>query len=229
MNPATISKRDIRITDPVGRPVAIRSVAPDELMGSLQFRVLTRPWTKAGTYTIRVGPLMSDVFGNAVDGNGNGIYLENDDGSVSTYVVSNDVFSHIANRTILSGRTTTVSLSVTRAITIDDLAVELNLGHPSVGGLKITLIAPDGREVVLVDHRGGAGGAFTDTVFSASAAMPISRGGAPFTGEFQPEDEVGMSGLVGTVAKGKWMLKIEDDGIGSPGELLSWRLFVRPR
>jgi subtilisin-like proprotein convertase family protein len=38
-----------------------------------------------------------------------------------------------------------------------------------------------------------------------------------------------MAGLVGTVAKGKWKLKIEDGGVGEPGELLSWRLFVRPQ
>jgi subtilisin-like proprotein convertase family protein len=229
MNAATVTRRDIRITDPSGHPVAVRSMTPDPVMGTLQFRVVTRPWTKAGMYTVRIGPAMSDMFGNAFDVNGNGTFLEPADASVTTLVVPNDVFAGPSSRTIPRGRTTEVSLLVNRPVKIDDLAIEINLQHPSVGNLKITLIAPNGTQIVLVDHRGGAGGAFTETVFSASAAMSISSGSAPFNGEFKPEDEAAMAGLIGTVAKGKWTLKIEDTGIDGAGELQSWRLFVRSR
>jgi subtilisin-like proprotein convertase family protein len=92
----------------------------------------------------------------------------------------------------------------------------------------MTLIAPDGREILLVDHRGGAAADFTNTIFSTEATTPISGASPPFTGDFAPEDAAGLSGLQGTVAKGRWKLRIEDMGTGENGKLLSWGVYVKP-
>ena len=62
--------------------------------------------------------------------------------------------------------------------------------HTWVGDLQIELIGPDGTRVMLADRPGGvdnAGDNFVNTVFSDSAATPLSAGTAPYTGTFKPQ------------------------------------------
>jgi subtilisin-like proprotein convertase family protein len=227
MNPGTITRADFRIVDPDGRRVRVRSVAPLDATHT-QFRVITPVWRKAGTYTIAVGPRVADTLGNGLDGNSNGAFLDRDDGTLNSQAIDNHAFFATPRRLIPRGPSIMVGLRVRTPVSIDQLAVELNIQHPSVGDLKVTLIAPDGTEIVLSDHRGGAGSNFTNTVFSTAATTSIADGSAPFTGDFRADDAAGLDSRLGTIGSGKWRLRIEDTGIGEVGRLLSWGLYLKP-
>ncbi|MCY2951172.1 MAG: proprotein convertase P-domain-containing protein [Planctomycetota bacterium] len=105
---------------------------------------------------------------------------------------------------------------------INDLNVYLSLSHSQVSDLKITLIGPDGTQVVLADHLGGAGQNYMQTAFDDGAAASITTGAAPFTGWFKPQQA--LSGFSGTLLNGQWTLQVEDTVGGDSGVLIGWML-----
>jgi subtilisin-like proprotein convertase family protein len=135
--------------------------------------------------------------------------------------------SHNPPLVIPRGGSVTTTITVGSTAKIGDLAIELNIQHPSVGDLKVILIAPNGDQFVLIDHVGGTGANFVRTVLSDSATTPIGSGTAPFRGDFQPEES--LASLVGRAATGTWKLRVEDTGTGDAGSLLSWGLYVKPQ
>ena len=92
-----------------------------------------------------------------------------------------------------------------------------------MGDLKVTLIATDGTEIVLVANEGG-GANFTHTIFLDCRNHPSSALLLP-TGDFKAEDETEWQGWSG---KRPGALEAEDRGHGNGenGKLLSWGLFV---
>jgi subtilisin-like proprotein convertase family protein len=99
--------------------------------------------------------------------------------------------------------------------------------HGYDGDLTITLIAPDGRSVVLVSQRGGNGDNFVDTVFDDNAASAIrSTTTAPFTGTFRPAEP--LSTLDGSPLGGTWTLKVVDGSLGDTGTLDAWGVDAAP-
>src|SRR5262249_51914327 len=114
------------------------------------------------------------------------------------------------------------TLIIAKDITIKDLSVQVNVAHSYVGDLRMTMIAPYGTQVILVNHRGGSGDNFDNTNFSDSGDSSIWRGAAPFTGSYKPEYV--LSTLNGKSAKGTWRLVIEDSELFDTGKLKSWSL-----
>lgn len=99
--------------------------------------------------------------------------------------------------------------------------------HPYDADLTIYLIAPDGRSVMLVSHRGGSGQNYTNTVFSDSATAYItSSTPAPFTGTFKPAEP--LSNMDGAPLAGTWQLKVVDDSPGDFGSIDSWGSDIAP-
>jgi subtilisin-like proprotein convertase family protein len=99
--------------------------------------------------------------------------------------------------------------------------------HTYDADLTISLIAPDGREVLLVSHRGGSGQNFTNTVFDDNATARItSTTQAPFTGTFQPAEP--LSAMDGAPLAGTWKLKVVDDSSGNIGEVDAWGANIAP-
>jgi subtilisin-like proprotein convertase family protein len=93
--------------------------------------------------------------------------------------------------------------------TVGVLEVDVSLTHPAREELKLTLIAPTGREVVLWD--GGPAGADVVGRFGVSLS---------------PREPLGA--FVGESYVGTWTLKVEDDADGNDGTLVGWTLRVRP-
>ncbi|MDF2152677.1 proprotein convertase P-domain-containing protein [Vibrio sp. CAU 1672] len=92
-----------------------------------------------------------------------------------------------------------------RSLKIDDsFAVYLNIEHPSLQDLQVTLISPQGQSVVLLNHQSsnhnGFQGYFT----------------AQYDDELQP--------LIGEPSWGTWRLEISDRVSGHSGELKEWRV-----
>jgi subtilisin-like proprotein convertase family protein len=228
MNPASISVKDVKVTNPTGRTVPVRSVVPVPGTNHTRFRVTTAAWTKAGVYAVKIGPAVADVYGNGLDGNANGRFLEPADAATFTHTIDNNVYLSPPRPVAIPRQgSMTSAIAIAGNVSIGQLAIELNVLHPSVGDLKVTLIAPNGTQIVLVDHRGGANPDFVRTILADGATTPVGTALAPYNGDFQPEEALG--GLTGTSARGTWKLRIEDTGTGAAGALLSWRLYVKPQ
>lgn len=123
-----------------------------------------------------------------------------------------------------SGSTGSTSSSIVVADSrqVLDANVKINLTHQYDSDLVMTLIAPNGRSVVLANRRGFNGQNFTDTLFDDDVATPISAGVAPFSGSFKPDQP--LSTFDGYSALGVWTLVITDAAGGNIGELIAWEL-----
>jgi subtilisin-like proprotein convertase family protein len=106
-----------------------------------------------------------------------------------------------------------------------DVNLTLNITHPNVSDLRVTLISPDGASVVLVNGIGGTGADFVSTVFDQAATASIDTATAPFTGTFRPHGD--LRSLNGGNPNGNWVLRVEDLAAGNIGQLNGWSLSIR--
>lgn len=114
--------------------------------------------------------------------------------------------------------------------------VRLIITHPWVSDLNISLRSPSGIEVLLSSDNGGAGQNYGDpggedcnnyTAFSFNSCVPISTGGAPFSGTFMPEESLSHF-LDGSDPNGLWQLLICDDIPEDVGTLEYIQLVFEP-
>ncbi len=107
---------------------------------------------------------------------------------------------------------------------IRDVNVTVNITHPWIGDLDLTLISPSGKSVLLVSSREDEGDNYTNTVFDDSALKTISEGSAPYTGTFKPEGN--LSNFYDEESFGNWILKVVDLGPDDIGKINSWSLEI---
>lgn len=106
-------------------------------------------------------------------------------------------------------------------------AVRVRIGelrHTYTGDLRIVLVAPDGREILLASRLGGSGDNFVGTVLDRAPGAGIAGARAPFTGTFRPQGDLGA--LTGMPAAGDWQLRVTDAARGDRGFLISWGLDI---
>jgi subtilisin-like proprotein convertase family protein len=154
----------------------------------------------------------------AHDWNGGGLHFSNDYGfglvdataavrlaeswqKQSTFAdMSTQTVSHTDNLTIPDGAGSVQStITLASSERLDKVVVDLNITHPHVGDLTVTLTSPDGTSALLVSHP--AGGTGSGIVFETTA------------NDFWGED-----------AKGNWTLTVTDSVTGNVGTLNSWTL-----
>ncbi|MEK7781193.1 MAG: autotransporter-associated beta strand repeat-containing protein, partial [Verrucomicrobiota bacterium] len=116
--------------------------------------------------------------------------------------------------------------------------VSLHITHTRSRDLDITLISPDGTQVLLASNNGS--GSDTNygiscpdgsrTYFNDGAATSINSAPAPYVGSFRPEQPLtSFIGMSGTNVNGTWTLLIEDvSGGGMSGTFQCASLFVYP-
>jgi len=102
-------------------------------------------------------------------------------------------------------------------------SVTINVTHGWVSDLVIKLTAPDGTLIMLSNQNGGSGANYTNTVFNATAVIPIANGKAPFTGSFLPDEGIGTVNN-GQNADGIWSLCVQDMATSFKGNVKSWSL-----
>jgi len=125
----------------------------------------------------------------------------------------------------LSGLRYTGTATVAGGGTVKDVQVVIGeLSDHDTSHLEVALVAPDGTQTTLVDHRGTAGGAFTDTRLARGAAAPLAGATSPFTGTFRPDGDLGA--FVGLPANGTWQLVVAADSAADIGRLSAWTLRV---
>lgn len=234
IDPTTISISDVvSITGPDGpiTPIALLPVVGS----SRQFDVTFAPQTTLGSYSFVVGPNISDVAGNLMDQNRNGTGGEDPEDSfdgafeISDIVSfdSPDVPQDIDNLNSLFGISTQSILTIGSNITVSDLNVQVDVGFPYAGDLKIYLQSPSGTQVMLSNMNGGEGSDFAGTIFDDEASQPIGAGVAPFSGSYRPDES--LAAFDGENAAGDWTLFIDadfnvDHFLDGTGVLYAWSL-----
>lgn len=107
-------------------------------------------------------------------------------------------------------------------LVVDKVEASVRLKHTWAGDLRLTLIAPDGTEVLLFNRRGGDKDDLTNTTFADDATQSIEQAQAPFTGRFRPEEPLLL--LREHLAEGVWSLRVEDMAAEDGGVLEAFRL-----
>jgi subtilisin-like proprotein convertase family protein len=117
------------------------------------------------------------------------------------------------------------SATVAGSGTVANVDVSIaRITHTWVGDLQIELTGPDGTRVMLADRPGGpdnAGDNFVNTLFSDSAATPLSAGTAPYTGTFKPQGGR-LAAFNGKPVAGRWTLRVADVSAYDTGTLTGW-------
>ncbi|MGD1861512.1 MAG: proprotein convertase P-domain-containing protein [Leptolyngbyaceae cyanobacterium] len=105
---------------------------------------------------------------------------------------------------------------------IQRLSVTVNLFHTYTSDLRLSLVAPDGQAVVLVNRAGGSGDNFINTTFDSDAPQPIATANPPFTGTFRPEGDLAI--FRNLTPNGQWTLQIMDVASLDGGTLTNWAI-----
>ena len=103
-----------------------------------------------------------------------------------------------------------------------DVNITIDIDHSWTSDLRITLIAPTGDSVLLVEREGGNGNNFRNTTFDDAASRSIVGQIAPFGGAYQPLES--LAAFDGIDLNGDWTLQIEDRADADGGQLNSWTL-----
>jgi subtilisin family serine protease len=232
INASTFTPNKVTLSGPGGKAIAVTAVTPVGGTNGTQFDVTFPTQTAAGTYTLVVGPDVRDLAGNPMDQDRNGKPGQPTDRYTATTTLSGTVtgaksYSSTDVGKVIPNLGTVVSrLTIPDNVTIRDLSVQIAASHPNDGTVRISLIGPDGTQVVLFNRRGGSGNDFANTIFDDEAPNSIWRGTAPFTGSYKPEYV--LSAFDGKSANGTWSLVIDDIFPSEPGNLSAWSLTVEP-
>ena len=105
-------------------------------------------------------------------------------------------------------------------------AIQVHLAHlqyPALGHLRITLIAPNLQEAVLLDHRGGSATDLTDVTFAAGGADPATASSFSSV-TLRPEES--LDPLLGANRAGPWKLRFDVDDQSESGTLSDWDIHL---
>jgi len=219
---------DVTLKAPDGSNVAITGVVEVSGSDGTQFDVLFGAQSNPGTYSFTIGPNITDLAGNLMDQDQDGVQGEpTEDKFSGTFSITSIVTFTQNSRLAIRDRNTVESrFVISENYSIADLNVQINITHTYVSDLIIWIIGPDGTIANLVNRRGGSGDNFDGTIFDDEATVRIQNGTAPFAGSYRPENP--LSVFDGKSTKGTWKLRIRDAAAGDVGTLLSWSLIVDP-
>ena len=123
------------------------------------------------------------------------------------------------------------TFSITENDTVQSVEVGLRFDHSYVADLNISLIHPDGTEVLLARRNGGSQNNYGDgsqdcsgnlAYFTDSAAESISDRTPPYVGKSRPREA--LSAFNGKQTSGDWTLRIVDDWDWDQGIFFCGRL-----
>lgn len=138
------------------------------------------------------------------------------------YIFAKELCSLNTPLLIPDNTNTTDQIEIAQNGEIYDINVHVDITHPATGELRLMLISPQNKGVILSDYNGGDGDNYTQTVFDDQAEYSIENGVPPFTGSFKPE--VALSTFNGSKIAGIWKLRINEYGQPNSGTLNNWCL-----
>lgn len=98
------------------------------------------------------------------------------------------------------------TINFTDAVTISSINVKVDLTHPYIGDLRLTLISPSGTKVVLHDRNGAN---------TANLQRSYDLASTP-----------GLAVLANQTAQGNWILWVQDRAAADVGKLSRWELEI---
>ncbi|MEP1571697.1 DUF5801 repeats-in-toxin domain-containing protein [Roseibium album] len=123
------------------------------------------------------------------------------------------------------GEVLSSTIEVPEGGTIRDLNLSLVLDHDWMRDLKITLIAPNGTLVRLVEVSGADGAVDGTVTLDDEAANSLAVATPPFAGSWRPTVS-DLDLLDGLSQEGTWTLQIDDVFVKDTGSLVSWSLTI---
>jgi subtilisin-like proprotein convertase family protein len=124
---------------------------------------------------------------------------------------------------------TNFTLNIPDAKTIGKLKFNLNATHTATADLDVSLISPDGNEVVLFDDPPTVATAPAPQInltLDDDAAVPVSNFGIHSGITYMPELYARLAYFAGMQAQGTWTLRVRDDLTANTGTVNSWGLTV---
>jgi hypothetical protein len=96
-----------------------------------------------------------------------------------------------------------------------NIEVTLNITHPNIGDLKITLISPNNKKCVILNNQGGAGQNLAGAKFSDSAVVSFPNNQMNYSGTYLPNQPLSI--FNGESTTSSWFLEVEDSSAGNTG------------
>lgn len=116
----------------------------------------------------------------------------------------------------------TSSLVVPEGKRVDRAAVSVSVSHPFVSDLRLELVSPQGKRVLLAEAVGMWGDDLSGTTFSDQATTSILSSLPPFSGQHLPVET--LAAFSGSARAGTWTLKVTDLRARYSGTIESWSL-----
>lgn len=191
--------------------------------------------TTGGTYYIGVSGFPNDDYNPEVLGSGTSqetgpykLTLRADLIADDTIITPSAITTPVSIPDQGAG-TLTNSVTVLDDRLVLDANVVLNVDHPFVGDLRVSLRSPEGTVVRLMNQNGGSNEFQAipsnpqSALFDDEAVAQITNSPAPYsTGQYQPA--TALSDVDGESAFGTWTLIIEDLSGLNTGTLIDWTL-----
>lgn len=113
-------------------------------------------------------------------------------------------------------------LTVPQGSPIQDVDVLVDITHPFDSDLRVELVSPGGKKVLLAEAVGTWGDDFSETTFDDQAEVSIVSSLPPFSGRYRPAEA--LAGLAALASAGTWTLKISDLRARYVGRMEAWGL-----
>ena len=230
----TFGGSDVDFVGPDGS-IGISSIVDVSDNSATEFLVTFPNITDAGSYQFIIGPDVLDLAGNPMNQDSDLLNGEASDTYTLPYEIENaasQTFEWTGELRLRDAgrsnqpRQTLVSLIVEQQRVIEDLTIEVEIAHDSIGELDLLLQAPSGETVPLMTQRGGSGTGILAT-FDDDAQLAIADGDAPFDGRFKPEQSLSLFDGIGI--RGRWKLIVIDHSNQNTGLITAFRLNVETK
>ncbi|MBK7433881.1 MAG: proprotein convertase P-domain-containing protein [Chitinophagaceae bacterium] len=148
------------------------------------------------------------------------------------------------NLTIPDANPTGITHNITVAgvpagATAASASVRFNITHTWDGDLDLSLKAPNGQALNLVNEKGGTGDNFTNTIVSSTGTLTFAASAAPFTNTYRADASGGapapagmgqttatFAGLLTGPLNGTWTFGAVDVASGDIGILQNWEMTI---
>lgn len=122
-----------------------------------------------------------------------------------------------------------VNVTLPPGVVVGKVAVEVNITHPNVSDLQLTLISPALTRVTLVRAGdSGAGANYVATIFDDDGELAIQSDLPPHSDARRYRPFETLQQYRSTSARGTWRLEVIDTVAGEQGFLNSWTLHLTP-
>jgi uncharacterized repeat protein (TIGR01451 family) len=111
-----------------------------------------------------------------------------------------------------------------------DGSTTVGLDHTFVNDLELTLISPNGTQVLVINNTDGNGNNFCQTLLDDESAGPniqsVTSAQAPFTGSFTPN--AALTSFDGETANGAWQFQAQDFFSQDTGNIRAFSVTITP-